>query len=128
MIAADTSALIEVALDAQMAELCRVAMAEAPQVLISAGTLHEALVVGRTRRIDVAIEEILTESNVEIVALDAEGARRAANAYARFGKGIHPAGLNLADCFSYALADQHACPLLFVGNDFAHTDIESALA
>ena len=48
-------------------------------------------------------------------------------AWRRFGKGRHPAGLNLGDCFSYALARAAGAPLLFKGNDFAQTDIASAL-
>ncbi|MEO1018935.1 MAG: type II toxin-antitoxin system VapC family toxin [Pseudomonadota bacterium] len=47
-------------------------------------------------------------------------------AYAEFGKGRHRAGLNFGDCFAYALAKQHGLPLLFKGDDFIHTDIESA--
>ncbi len=47
--------------------------------------------------------------------------------YLRYGRGIHPAGLNLADCFAYALASSLNAPLLFKGDDFAQTDIASAL-
>jgi len=56
-----------------------------------------------------------------------ETAERAAAAYARWGKGNHPAGLNFGDCFAYALAEQMNCPLLFVGDDFSKTDIVPAL-
>ena len=48
-------------------------------------------------------------------------------AYAEFGKGIHPAGLNFGDCFAYALAKHTGHPLLFKGHDFIHTDIKSAV-
>ena len=51
----------------------------------------------------------------------------ALGAYLRFGKGLHPARLNLADCFSYALAKTLDAPLLYKGDDFARTDIRSAL-
>ena len=54
-------------------------------------------------------------------------ARRAAAAYALWGRGVHPAALNFGDCFSYAVAKQYDCPLLYVGNDFARTDIASGL-
>lgn len=47
--------------------------------------------------------------------------------YLRYGKGIHPAGLNLTDCFAYALASSLKAPLLYKGHDFAQTDITSAL-
>lgn len=42
------------------------------------------------------------------------------------GKGVHPAGLNLGDCFAYALADELGAPLLYVGHDFAATDLTAA--
>jgi ribonuclease VapC len=48
-------------------------------------------------------------------------------AYLRYGKGVHPARLNLADCFAYALAKQLDAPLLYKGDDFARTDVRSAL-
>ncbi|WP_293369970.1 type II toxin-antitoxin system VapC family toxin, partial [Phenylobacterium sp.] len=62
------------------------------------------------------------------VATDEETPLRAAalQAYLRFGKGLHPARLNLADCFAYALAKQLDAPLLYKGDDFAKTDIRSA--
>lgn len=44
------------------------------------------------------------------------------------GKGMHPAALNLGDCFAYEVAKEHRCRLLFIGNDFAKTDLESAIA
>jgi ribonuclease VapC len=50
---------------------------------------------------------------------------KAAEAYARWGRGVHPAALNYGDCFAYVLAQQRACSLLFVGDDFAKTDIAS---
>jgi ribonuclease VapC len=54
-------------------------------------------------------------------------ARRIAQAYARWGKGAHPAALNFGDCFSYEVAKEHGCRLLFVSDDFSRTDIESAI-
>lgn len=45
----------------------------------------------------------------------------------QWGKGIHPAALNFGDCFSYEVAKEHGCPLLYVGSDFSETDIEGAL-
>jgi ribonuclease VapC len=54
-------------------------------------------------------------------------ARRIGEAYSRWGRGVHPAALNLGDCFAYAIAQEHACGLLYVGDDFAKTDIEAVL-
>ena len=50
-----------------------------------------------------------------------------ADAYDRWGKGVHPAGLNLGDCFAYEVAKEHRCPLLFIGKDLSRTDLKSAL-
>jgi ribonuclease VapC len=54
-------------------------------------------------------------------------ADRALDAFTRFGKGRHPARLNLGDCFAYALASTLNEPLLFKGEDFGKTDIEPAI-
>jgi ribonuclease VapC len=62
------------------------------------------------------------------IAADTAAARRVGDIYARWGKGQHPAALNFCDCFAYDLAPQHDRPLLFVGNDFAQTDVASVLA
>ena len=63
----------------------------------------------------------------EIVSVTPAGARRVADIYQRWGKGLHPAALNFGDCFAYDVAKEHACRLLYVGRDFGQTDIESAL-
>ncbi len=69
------------------------------------------------------LEELLSRVAVEVVPVDAELAEEALVAWRRFGKGRHRAGLNLGDTFSYALARRLGQPLLFVGDDFAHTDV-----
>jgi ribonuclease VapC len=74
------------------------------------------------------IAEALDEAGVESVAIDDDVARAAVAAFAQFGKGRgHPARLNLADCLVYAAARTANAPLLFIGDDFSHTDIESVL-
>jgi ribonuclease VapC len=65
---------------------------------------------------------------LDIVPVTSDFAHRVADACARWGKGIHPARLNLGDCFAYALAAERACPLLFIGHDFTRTDVANALA
>ena len=127
MIAVDTSALIEIALDADLAEVCRLRLVDAEQVIISAGTLHEALVMAERRGLAGVIQDMLATVRARVMPLDEPAARTAADAYARYGKGIHPASLNLADCYAYALARSNACPLLYVGDDFDLTDVERAL-
>lgn len=66
-------------------------------------------------------------ADLDIVSSDLVGEREALDAYMRWGKGIHRAGLNMGDCFAYALAKALDAPLLYKGNDFSQTDIRSAL-
>ena len=71
------------------------------------------------------LEELLSRIRLEIVPADEQLAQDAIVAWRRFGKGRHRAGLNCGDTFSYALARHLGQPLLFVGDDFTHTDIEA---
>lgn len=76
-----------------------------------------------------ALDRLIKECGIEVLAITDEISRVAVDAFARFGKGRgHPAQLNLADCMSYAVASVHRCPLLFIGKDFIHTDLVSALS
>ena len=61
------------------------------------------------------------------MSVTAASAKRIADAYGRWGKGVHPASLNYGDCFAYEIAVEHACPLLYTGDDFLKTDMRSAL-
>lgn len=73
------------------------------------------------------LDDLLEELEIEVVAFTPQQARVAREAYRDFGKGSgHPARLNFGDCMAYALARSERAPLLFVGNDFTHTDIEAA--
>ena len=79
----------------------------------------------RSSRFDAIIRTI----SPEVVPFTPEQAQIARQAYRDFGRGSgHPANLNYGDCFSYALASERREPLLYVGDDFSHTDIRSALA
>jgi ribonuclease VapC len=71
-------------------------------------------------------DALLKRLDCELVSADAEQALVARQAFIQFGKGNHPAKLNLGDCFSYALARYSGEPLLFKGNDFSKTDIAVA--
>ena len=73
------------------------------------------------------LDEWLRTRQVGIHLVDHGMAETAADAFARYGKGRHPAALNYGDCFACALAKHLRAPLLFKGEDFARTDIESAL-
>ncbi|HVW55267.1 MAG TPA: type II toxin-antitoxin system VapC family toxin [Rhizobiaceae bacterium] len=72
-------------------------------------------------------DRLMGELAIEIVPVDREQALLAREAYQRFGKGNHPAKLNIGDCFAYALAKARSEPLLFKGDDFRQTDVEAAL-
>jgi len=66
---------------------------------------------------------LIAEALVDVVPFTAADARSARRAYRRYGKGIHAAGLNFADCIAYALAVDAGEPLLFKGDDFSQTDV-----
>lgn len=72
------------------------------------------------------LARFLEEGGVTIVPFGEEHWRAAVVAYAQFGKGRHPAGLNFGDCLTYAVARLAGQPLLFVGSDFSKTDVTSA--
>jgi len=127
MIAVDTSALMAILLDEPSAGACIEALAGAEQLLISAGTAAEALIVAAQRNRGAAMVQMLDRLGFEIISVTPAAARRVAAAYAVWGKGVHPAGLNFGDCFAYEVAKAHDCRLLYIGNDFAQTDIGSVL-
>ncbi len=77
----------------------------------------------KSRKLDALLEAL----SVEIALITPEQARIAREAYRAFGKGNHPARLNLGDCFAYALSKARGEPLLFKGDDFRLTDVEAAL-
>lgn len=128
MIVVDTSALMAIVLGEPERLVCMSAIEAEPDLLISGGTVAEALVVAGRRGVAAEMRELIDAVGFEVRPLMLADARQIAAAYARWSKGVHPAGLNLADCFAYALAQQQGCPLLFVGNEFARTDVRSVLA
>ena len=123
----DTSALMAIVLDEPNAEACMTAIERDPELAISAGTLAESLVVAARRGIGTAMDQLLSDLVLETVPVTGAEAHRVAAAYTRWGRGFHRAALNFGDCFAYALAKERRSPLLFIGNDFAKTDLQSAL-
>jgi ribonuclease VapC len=126
MIVVDTSAFMAVALDEPAAEACSEILALADEIVVSAGTLAETLIVAGRRNVGPAVERLIRGLGCQIVPVTKHDASKVAEAYSQWGKGVHPAALNYGDCFAYALARQRACPLLFVGDDFTKTDITRA--
>jgi len=127
VIVVDTSALVAVLQREAGFELVSRSLVEADRRLISAGTLTEAKIVAVMRGYLEELNELIDALHVEVVAVDADTADTAAAAYRRWGKGQSRAKLNFGDCFAYALAKAMNAPLLFVGNDFAATDVVAAL-
>ncbi len=127
----DTSALVAVLLGEPERDRFIGLLADAEDPLISAATLVEASIALQAKTGDEGtadLDELLAAAAVRCVAVDAAQARLARDAFARFGKGRAPAGLNFGDCFSYALARAADRPLLFKGDDFSHTDVTPAVA
>lgn len=127
-IVVDTSALMAILLDEPEASACIAAMADAGSVLISAATAAEAQIVADRRGVGAEMRSLLAGTGMEFVPVTATAAIRVADAYARFGRGQHPARLNFGDCFAYEAAAAAVAPLLFVGDDFRATDMVPALA
>jgi ribonuclease VapC len=123
VIAVDTSALMAIVLGESQAEACSEALKQGGQLVMSAATVGECLIVAGRRNLTDAMDILLQGLDITVAPVFEADARRAAEAYAVWGKGVHPAALNLGDCFAYALAKERGCPLLYVGNDFAQTDV-----
>lgn len=114
-------------LDEPEADRIRPRIASEKVRIISAINFAEALIVSARRELGEAMAETIEHLGLEVVSTTPQRARDAADAYARWGKGVHQAKLNLADCFAYALAQERRSPLLYVGRDFAQTDVASAI-
>lgn len=127
MIVVDTSALVAIILKEAGAISCRDILRDSDDNLISAGTLAEALIVASGRGIRDEMAELVSGNALQVVDVTATVSQRVADAYRRWGRGFHRASLNFGDCFAYALAAERNCPLLYVGDDFAQTDIISAI-
>lgn len=130
-IALDTSALAAVVFgEPDAAHFAAVMLANAGDCLVSAATLVEASIVVEAKQGPAAGQDLrllLDQIGADVMPVDAAAASVAVGAWQRFGKGRHPAALNLGDCFSYAVAKIAGAPLLFKGDDFTKTDISHAV-
>jgi ribonuclease VapC len=128
----DASAWVAVILREPERERFRIALADAEVILTSPMAIWETVrAVMReggdpVEVVSARLMALLGGVGARIVPVGAEEGRIALEAHARFGKGVHPAKLNMGDCFSYACARVHGVPLLYKGEDFALTDIEAA--
>lgn len=117
----------EVGADELVARLEQVARRTTSPMAVWEASVAVARVLGMPPRI--ACQELLdylSLTGIELVAIEPDMALLAVNAFDRYGKGRHKAGLNFGDCFSYACARHFAVPLLYKSADFALTDIEAA--
>jgi ribonuclease VapC len=126
VIALDSSALMAIIGSEPPAEALVTALQNDRDLIISAATLAETLVVADRRNIGVPMRRLIARLAPRVVAADDATAARVAAIYSRWGKGVDTARLNLIDCFSYDVAAEHGCPLLYIGDDFTQTDIVAA--
>ncbi len=126
----ETSAIVEYFIVGPEYERITQALSSAnTRFYVSPTVIFEATtVLANKRRIDIyeaqtLVNEFLTELDAEILPATAVTAMNAIDAFARYGKGRHPAKLNFGDCFSYAGARAAGVGLLYVGDDFAQTDL-----
>lgn len=123
----DTSALVALLREEPTAPAIRAAFDATPRRAISAATVLELSLV-MTAFSPGVVDELLRLLGLEILPVDAEHLRWARVGHERYGRGSgSPARLNYGDCFSYAAARATDRPLLFVGDDFVHADVEPAL-
>ncbi|HEY4000581.1 MAG TPA: type II toxin-antitoxin system VapC family toxin [Candidatus Xenobia bacterium] len=125
----DSSALVAILMGESEAGRMAVALARDPKRLVAAVSVLETAMVLETKKGPAGGREVdllLHHARIEVVAMSVDQVQLARQAWLRFGKGRHPAGLNLGDCCSYALAVHSGEPLLFKGADFNHTDVAQA--
>lgn len=125
----DTSALVAIVLNEPEAAAFDERIRLAPSRKISTATCVELMIV-LTAKLGIdarpVVIHVIDEYELERIAVDEDQMTIAFDGVARFGKGRHPAKLNLGDCFAYALAKASGEPLLFKGNDFSRTDVAVA--
>lgn len=128
MIVVDTSVLFAIAADEAERSLF-VDLLDAEKPIASTVTYVETVMVltGRSKRLARGrVDEMFQTFGIEIAPVDRTVADAAIAAFDHYGKGRHPARLNLSDCFAYGLAKARNLPLLFKGDDFGKTDIVPA--
>jgi ribonuclease VapC len=122
----DTSAISAILFGEAEAKSFLEALSGPERVFMSAFTRLEASIVVEARKGEKgarALSELMATIGVDTIPFDAGQAELALDAWRRYGKGRHPAGLNLGDCSSYALARFIGEPLLYKGDDFSRTDV-----
>jgi ribonuclease VapC len=130
VIAVDSSVLVAIIRQEPEAAAFDEVLDRTDAAVMSVVSYVETSMVASGRRTDAdprRVDHLLSALGIELVPVTPEQGTVAVEAFLRFGKGRHPAGLNLADCFTYALAKSRGIPLLFKGDDFPMTDITPVL-
>lgn len=129
MIVVDSSVIVAILREEDDASTWIETLDQTTKALMSVVSFVETSMViyGRARDTDPGeVADLLDALRIEVIPVTLEQGEAAVAAFLRYGKGRHRAGLNLADCFSYALAKTRKVPLLFKGDDFARTDVVPA--
>ena len=129
MIVVDTSIVVAIIKDEPEAAAFVDILDESQMTIMSIVSYVEAHMVTNDRRLRTEatdVDNVLAAAGIEIVDVTRDQAGLAVSAFLAYGKGRNRARLNLADCFSYALAKSRGAPLLFKGDDFSKTDIVPA--
>jgi ribonuclease VapC len=122
----DSSAVVAILFREPEAEWFEAAILSDSMRYMSAASLVEISIVLDRRmgeRVSAKLDGFVLQTGIEIVPVSLEQAEAAREAFRKYGRGRHKAGLNFGDCFSYALAKVSGEPLLYKGNDFALTDL-----
>ncbi|NQE63207.1 type II toxin-antitoxin system VapC family toxin [Caulobacter sp. RHG1] len=128
----DASAWVAIILREPEREQFRISLADASVILTSPMAIWETVraVTRETKDpvevVSARLTALLASAGARVVSIGVLEGQFAVEAHHRFGKGVHPAKLNMGDCFAYACAKAHGVPLLYKGEDFALTDIEAA--
>jgi len=126
----DTSAVIAILFSEPETESFVRALADDPRNMISAFNALESGIVIEAKKGEAGGRELdllLHRARMEIISLNGDQVELALTAWRKYGKGNHPAGLNIGDCCAYALAKYSGEPLLFKGKDFSQTDIQPVI-
>lgn len=126
----DTSAVIAILFGEPETEIFARALADDPKKIMSTFNALESAIVIEAKKGEAGGRELdllLHRVQIEITALNGDQVELARTAWRKYGKGNHPAGLNIGDCCAYALAKYSGEPLLFKGKDFSRTDIQPVI-
>jgi ribonuclease VapC len=121
----DTSAVAAVLFNEAAGDWLLDTLSGAERRYLSTGTYVELGIVVESRLGPTgAADRFIRDAEIELVEVTPQIASRALDGWRRYGKGRHPAGLNLGDCFAYGLASESSLPVLCVGESFARTDVD----